>query len=88
MAKLIVLVLILAAAYWYWQGPYQAGYVTDPQQQYEDNARLMKRCMREEISIASGAGMVGADSGTGDVESLCATKLQLENVNGRWQAIE
>ena len=52
MVKIIVLVCIVAAAYFYWQGPDQQRSGGDSEQQYEENAQVMKRCMRQERSIA------------------------------------
>ena len=87
MGKLIVLAVVIAAAYWYWQGPYQGADRTGVSAQLEENARVMKRCMRQERSITAGAGMMGADSGSGDAESLCAQKHGLEFREGQWHSL-
>ncbi len=84
MVRLIVLAAIVGGIYWYWQGPLKERDVENPQAYWEENERQMKRCMRKENSIAGGAAMVGAGIGTGDVESLCAEKLGMEKIDGRW----
>ena len=84
MGKLILLVAVVAGAYWYWQRPYQAGSANGASDQLEKNARIMKRCIRQERSIAGGGAMMGADIGIGDAESLCAQKHGLEMLEGQW----
>lgn len=85
MGRMITLVLIGAAAYWYWSGPYQAGSAApSAADQLAENARLMKKCQRQEASMTAAAGMAGAMVGGGDTEALCAKKLGLYQRDGNW----
>jgi heme A synthase len=85
MGKLIAILLLGAAAYWYWSGPYQASRSTPtPEQQQAENDKLMKRCLRQEASMTAAAGMGGAMVGGGDAEALCAGKLGLYQRDGQW----
>ena len=89
MGRLIAIALIGAAAYWYWSGPYQAGRAApSPQEQRAENARLMKKCQRQEASMTAAAGMAGAMVGGGDTEALCASKLGLHKRDGEWHTGE
>ena len=84
MAKLIVIVALIAAGYWYWSGPYQAGRAPSEAQQLQQNARDMKRCMRREASVNAASGMAGAPVAEGDGETLCAQKYGLVLRDGQW----
>lgn len=85
MGKLIAILIIGAAGYWYWSGPYQAGAGRpSAEQQQADNARKMKKCLRQEASMTAAAGMGGAMVGGGDSEALCAQKLGLQQRDGQW----
>ena len=86
MAKLIVIVAVIAAGYWYWSGPYQAGRAPSEAQQLQQNARDMKRCMRSEASMNAASGMAGAPVADGDGETLCAQKYGLVLRNGQWHS--
>ncbi|MFV8816564.1 hypothetical protein [Haliea sp. E17] len=83
MIKLAIIVALVAAGYWYYSGAWQARMQT-PEQQAQDNARLMERCMREEGRMAAGAGLAGMASETGDLQTLCADKLALQMRDGQW----
>jgi len=85
MGKLIVILIIGAAGYWYWSGPYQASKNgPSAEQQQADNDRKMKKCLRQEASMTAAAGMGGAMVGGGDSEALCADKLGLYKQDGQW----
>jgi hypothetical protein len=84
MGKLIVLVVIVGAAYWYWSGPYQLGRVSPLERALQDNARDMERCVRRESSMNAAAGMAGGAVSGADNEALCAEKLGLYRSDGQW----
>ena len=84
MLKVIILVGLIAAGYWYYTGPYQ-DQKQSPEYQAQQNARMINDCMREEARMAAGAGLAGVMSDSGDVQTVCADKLGLELREGRWQ---
>ena len=63
MGRLVFLLAVLAGVYWYWSGPYQDSRPGGLEDQLQENARIMKKCIQRERSITAGAGMVGADAG-------------------------
>ena len=75
MAKLIVIVALIAAGYWYWSGPYQAGRAPSEAQQLQQNARDMKRCMRREASMNAASGMAGAPVADGDGGNIVRAEI-------------
>lgn len=83
MLKIIVIVGLLLLGYWYYTGPYQSRQ-SSPAQQAQDHARQMHRCMQEEARMTAGAGLAGMVSESGDVQALCADKLDLELSDGQW----
>lgn len=82
--KLVVVLALFAAAYWYWSGPYQQGQLSSEAKQLQLNARNMKKCMREEASMGAAAGMAGVGGIAGDPEKLCAQKYNLYQQDGQW----
>ena len=85
-SKLVVLLALIAAGYWYWSGPYQEGLQPGSDKQLRENAKNMERCMRQEASMAGSAGMVGAVGVAGDGEKLCAQKYNLYLREGQWHS--
>jgi hypothetical protein len=88
MVRILFLGAILAGAYWYWSGPYQDGRPGGRDAQLQENARKMEQCIRRERSITAGAGMVGADPGSGDPQELCALQLNLYQQDGQWHSFD
>lgn len=86
MGKYFPLLAVLAVGYWYWQGPYQEGRPSSLEQQLQENAKTMKRCMRREASMTAAAGMAGAATGSGDPEALCAQEHNLYLLEGEWHS--
>lgn len=86
MGKYFPLLAVLAVGYWYWQGPYQEGRPSSLEQQLQENAKTMKRCMRREASMTAAAGMAGAATGSGDPEALCAQEHNLYLLDGEWHS--
>ena len=88
MGRTILLAAILAAVYWYWSGPFQDSRPGGRDDQLRENARKMKQCVQRERSVTAGLGMVGADSGGGDPEKLCAQQLNMYRQDGQWLSFD
>ncbi len=87
MAKLVIVIALLGAAYWYWSGPYQKSTQTLESDRLQENAVVMQRCMNQEQRMQSTGGLAGlADVGSGgeDAERLCAAKNHLYKRDGHW----
>lgn len=84
--KLIILMIVLAGAYWYWSGPYQAGRQSGDAAQLQENSRNMKRCIRRETSVAAASAMAGAGVTAGDAQKLCAETYNLHLEDGQWHS--
>ena len=86
--KWIVVLAIAAAGYWYWSGPFQESRLLSPQEQLENNAKLMQRCVDKEKSMAGSAGVGGIGGIIDGAESLCAEQLGLTSRDGDWYSAE
>ena len=82
--KWIIVLALAAAGYWYWSGPFQESRLLSPQEQLDNNAKLMKRCVDKEKSMAGSAGLGGIGGIADDAESLCADQLDLVSRDGNW----
>lgn len=87
MAKLVIFVALVAAAYWYWSGPYQESRQSSAADQLKDNASIMQRCIAQEGRMQTAGGLAGVgDVGSSgqDAERLCAEKNNLVKRDGNW----
>ena len=82
--KLIVVAALVAAGYWYWSGPYQAGGSQGDDLQLQENAKIMERCMRREESMNATMGMAGGGVSESDGGKLCAQEHGLTLRDGQW----
>lgn len=87
MLKIIAVILAIGAGYWYWAGPYQQGQRPTDEERLQENARIMKKCMRQESSMNAAAGMGGVGGVADDGEALCAEKYNLHFSEGQWRNI-
>jgi hypothetical protein len=87
MLKILVVMLVGGAGYWYWTGPYQQGHRPSEEERLQENARIMKSCMRRESSMNAAAGMGGMGGIADDGEALCAEKYNLHFSEGQWRNI-
>ena len=83
MGRLLALAAIVAAAYWYWSGPYQAKVNPDYAQQLEANAEKMRLCIHG-INYQLGA----TGEGEGNAEKRCAEKYNLYPHDGKWHSYD
>ena len=86
MKNLIIFLAIIAAAYWYWSGPYQKVELQTYEEHLKENADIMKRCITKEASMAGAAGMAGLGGGAADAETLCAQENNLYRSDGQWHS--
>jgi hypothetical protein len=87
MAKLVFLLAIIGLAYWYWSGPYQRSAESSAGDQLQENAAILQRCVKQEMSMQSAgnvAGLGDVGSNREDAERLCADKHGLEKRDDGW----
>lgn len=81
--RLIPLLLVGAAAYWYWTGPYQESKNPSYEQKLRQNEENLGRCMRAESYAAGATGEVRRDP-----EIHCAEQYNLYREDGRWHSYD
>jgi len=81
--RLIVIVLVAGAGYWYWTGPYQDRVEPDYAQQLERNERALSQCIK---NTTYQSGVTGRGPDAGSVEATCARELDLYKDEGRWHS--
>lgn len=81
--RLIVILLVAGAAYWYWSGPYQDSANPDYATQLDNNAKALSDCIR---NAAYRAGRTATGTGAEGAEAACAEELGLYNEDGRWHS--
>jgi hypothetical protein len=86
LGKIILLLAVVAAGYWYWTGPYQQGRQSSAEERLQENARIMERCMHRESSMNTAAGMAGVGDIADDGNKLCAEKYDLYFDEGQWRS--
>jgi hypothetical protein len=87
MARLVILLAIIGAGYWYWTEHHQEPAVTSQAERLQENAAIMQRCIKQEERMQSAGGLAGVgdvgSAGT-DAEKLCAQKNNLHWQDGNW----
>ena len=81
--KILPLLIIAAAGYWYWTGPYKAGYQPSYEEKLQANAENMQKCTR---GLAYKSGSTG--QATGDPEEVCAQQYNLYQYEGQWYSYD
>ena len=87
MGKLVVILVLIGLAYWYWSGWHQKSTEALEGDQLKANAVIMQRCINEEQRMQSAGGVAGlADVGSAgtDAEKACAQKNNLHERDGNW----
>ncbi len=88
MHKLIMAVVVaIAAAAWFWFNQEEPGPTKD-ELQLQENARLIKECIRREQTLNAGARKAGGDNLAVDSEALCAEKYKLYKSEGQWHQLD
>jgi hypothetical protein len=82
--KLIIAIVIIAAGYWYWSGPYQSAETQSLADHLKENKHTMQRCMKKEGTMGGLGGMAGMSSDSDGAQDLCANKNDLYLKDGQW----
>ena len=81
--RILTVVIIAGAAYWYWSGPYQAKNNPSYGQRVSENEQAMEECVqRKEYSAARRI------THAGDPQETCARELNLYFENGSWHSYD
>lgn len=83
LGKLLMLIVIVGAGYWYWSGPYQERVNPGFEKRLEINARNMRDCLRGQSYKPGATGEVG-----GDPEQVCARRYNLYKLDGQWHSYD
>lgn len=81
--RLVIIALLAAAVYWYWQGPYQTKTNPDYATVLDQNDEKMASCVRSAL-YRTGTTGVGPDA-EGAHEN-CAREYNLYRHKGRWHS--
>lgn len=85
LVRIIVFVAIVAAAYWYWSGPYQEKINPDYETVLKRNNEAMSQCMR---TAAYQTGTTGNGPGPEQAERQCAQELNVYQHDGQWHSYD
>ena len=84
--RVVVVAVILTAAYWYWSGPYQQRVNPDYATILEQNKQEMARCER---GAAYQLGATGRGQSAEGARQNCAEKLNLyQDEDGQWHSYD
>ena len=78
--KIITAAVLIAAAYWYWTGPYQQQHSPDEDTRLKQDIEAMNQCIRGMNYKVGATGM-----GEGDPEEVCARRFHLYYYEGEWR---
>lgn len=81
MRNLLILAVLGAVGYWYWNGPYQARHNPSYAQKLDKNDAVMRLCIR---TVNYKAGATGLNEG--DPETVCANKHNVYFDEGHWHS--
>jgi hypothetical protein len=81
--RIIPLLFIGAAGYWYWSGPYQESMQPRYEDKLRENRINMKQCLRGEAYLAGATG-----EGAIDPEKMCAEQYNLYQYKGQWHSYD
>lgn len=82
---LIILGVIAVGAYWYYQNEYLGSRNTPLEQQWQQNAAVMEKCIKRETSMAASAGMAGVSMSLEDTTEFCAGEHGFYQEDGHWK---
>jgi len=80
LSRIITVAVLLAAAYWYWTGPYQAQHRPGDDTRLQQDIEAMHQCVRG-MNYKVGATGVGQ----GDPEAVCAERFHVYLYEGEWR---
>jgi len=76
---------IVAAAYWYWSGPYQDRVHPSYRLQVQENDEKMRECNR---AAAYKLGATGTGAGLEIAEKECAEQYNVYQLDGHWYSYD
>lgn len=79
--RLLTIAVLVAAAYWYWSGPYQQQRHPDAEHRLKADLENMRQCVRG-LNYKVGATGIGE----GNPEEICAEKFNLYYYEGEWRS--
>jgi hypothetical protein len=79
--RLLTIVILVGAGYWYWSGPYQRTHNPDADEQLREAIEGMRECIRGQNYKAGATGV-----SEGDPEQICADKFNLYLYEGEWRS--
>ena len=83
LGRILPIVLLAAAGYWYWTGPYQESKNPAYEQRLQENRLKMDRCLRGKAYAAGATGQV-----SGNPEDACAQQYNLYRYEGQWHSYD
>ena len=83
--RIIVLAVLIGAAYWYWSGPYQEKRHPSYAAQLEQNDAKMAQCIR---AAAYKLGVTGTGADTSQATKQCAEQFNLYESDGHWHSYD
>ena len=81
--RILTVVIIAGAAYWYWTGPYQTKNNPSYGQKLSQNAEAMEECI-ERKTYSAGRRLTHESN----PEETCARELNLYFENGSWHSYD
>ncbi|NND67576.1 MAG: hypothetical protein HKN19_08315 [Halioglobus sp.] len=81
--RLIGIILVAGAGYWYWTGPYQDKVNPDYARQLDNNDAAVSECIK---STTYKTGLTGQGPDAASAEANCAEQLNLYEEEGRWHS--
>ena len=81
LGRLLSIAVLVAAAYWYWSGPYQQQRNPDAAQQLKIDLENMRQCVRGQNYKVGATGV-----GDGNPEEICAQRFNLYYYEGEWRS--
>jgi len=83
--RIILLAVIIGAAYWYWSGPYQEKINPSYEATLKLNDENMALCMR---GAAYNHGATGTGLDSSGAREQCAEKYNLYESDGHWHSYD
>ncbi|MEH6635302.1 MAG: hypothetical protein V7700_07265 [Halioglobus sp.] len=81
--RIFSIAVVIAAAYWYWTGPYQAKHHPSYEARLQKNTDDMAMCMRGAAYKAESTGL-----SEGNAEETCAQRFNLYKDKGKWHSYD
>jgi len=81
--RIVVVAILIGAAYWYWSGPWQREHHPDYAAIVQQNDEKMAECTR---AAAYKLGATGVGAGAEVATRNCAEKYNLYEEDGHWHS--